>query len=93
MGLKVTVKFFAYLRDIFRGRKEQIELPSGSSVGDLLNLLCDSQARREQIFDCHELRPQMMVLKNGNHIQHFRGLDTILEDEDTIVLIPPVGGG
>lgn len=91
--MKVTVKFFAYLRDIFRGREEKIELQSASSIEDLLNLLCDSPARREQIFDGPELKPQMVVLKNGNHVKHLKGLATTLEDGDTIVLIPPVGGG
>lgn len=91
--MKVTVKFFAYLRDIFRGREEVIELKDGSSIGDLLNLLCDSPARREQIFDGGDLKPQMMVLKNGNHVTHLSGLNTTLGDGDTIVLIPPVGGG
>lgn len=91
--MKVTVKFFAYLRDIFRGREETIELRSGSSIGDLLNLLCNSPARREQIFDGTDLKPQMMVLKNGNHVKHLNGIDTTLDDGDTVVLIPPVGGG
>ncbi len=91
--MKVTVKFFAYLRDIFRGREEKIELQNGSSIGDLLSLLCDSPVRRGQIFDGDELKPQMVVLKNGNHVKHLSGLDTKLDDGDTIVLIPPVGGG
>ena len=91
--MKVTVKYFAYLRDIFRGREEQIELQRESSVGDLLSLLCNSPLRREQIFDGAALKPRMMVLKNGNHVKHLGGLDTRLEDGDTIVLIPPVGGG
>jgi len=91
--LKVTVKFFAYLRDLFKSRDEKIELQSGSSIGDLLNLLCGSSGRRDQIFDGSELKPQMVVLKNGNHIKHLSGLETTLDDGDTIVLIPPVGGG
>lgn len=91
--MKVTVKFFAYLRDIFRGREEKIELQNGSSIGDLLSLLCDSPACRGQIFDGDELKPQMVVLKNGNHVKHLSGLDTKLDDGDTVVLIPPVGGG
>jgi molybdopterin converting factor small subunit len=35
----------------------------------------------------------MVVLKNGNHVKHLSGLDTKLDDGDTVVLIPPVGGG
>ena len=92
-ALQVTVKFFAYLRDLFRGREEKIDLESGSSIGDLLNLLCDSPVRREQIFDGGELKPGMIVLKNGNHVKHLSGLETKLDDGDTIVLIPMVGGG
>jgi len=91
--LKVTVRFFAYFRDLFKGRVEQIELQSGSSMGDLLNLLCDSPRRREQIFDGGEIKPHMLVLKNGRHIRHLGGLETKLDEGDAIVIIPPVGGG
>ena len=91
--MKITVKFFAYLRDLFNGRENKIELRSESTIGDLLNLLCDSSGRREQIFDGGELKPQMIVLKNGYHIKHLSGLETKLDEGDTIVIIPPVGGG
>ena len=61
--MKVTVKFYAYFRELFGGNGEQIELQSGSTVGDLLNLLCDRPARREQLFDGGELKPHMLIMK------------------------------
>ncbi len=91
--LKVTVKFFAYFRELFKGREEQIELQSGSCAGDLLNLLCNSPGRREQIFDGGMLKPHILVFKNGRDIRHLSGLETKLDEGDAIVIFPPVGGG
>ena len=89
--MKIKAKFFASFRELFQ--EGEVELPNGSTMGDLLNLLCDSSKRREQIFDGAELRPYLAILKNGQHIFHLNGLDTKLDDGDTVAIFPPVGGG
>jgi molybdopterin synthase sulfur carrier subunit len=89
--LKIKVKFFASFRELFQ--EGEVELPKGSNMRDLLNLLCDSSKRREGIFDGNELKPYLAILKNGKHIHHLNGLETKLDDSDTIVIFPPVGGG
>lgn len=91
--MKVRVKFFAYLRHTFRDREREMVLQSGSSIEDLLNLLCDSPGARGQIFDGGGLKRQMLVFKNGSDVEHLSGMATELDEGDTVVLIPPVGGG
>jgi MoaD family protein len=39
------------------------------------------------------LRDLVNILKNGRNIQFLSGLDTPLDDGDTIALFPPVAGG
>jgi len=89
--LKIQIKFFASFREFFQER--EVELQNGSDMGDLLSLLCDSSKRREQIFDGTELKPYLAILKNGKHINHLNGLETKLDDGDTVAIFPPVGGG
>ena len=87
------MKFFASFRELWGGKEKEIELQGGSNIGELLDLLCDSSKRREQIFNGGELRPYLAIMKNGNHIQYLNGLETKLDEGDTIVIFPPVGGG
>ena len=62
--MKIKVKFFATFRELFDGEVKEIELDNGSSIQDLLNLLCDSRQRRQKVFD-HSggLRPYIKILK------------------------------
>jgi len=92
--MKVEVKFFATFREIFNANEIEIELESASNIQELLCLLCDSRKRRQEIFDpSGELRPSVMILKNGRHVQSLDGVQTSLEAGDTIAMFPPLGGG
>lgn len=89
--MKIQLKFFASFREFFQDR--YVELQSGANMRDLLDLLCDQSKRRAEMFDGNELKPYVAILKNGKHIHDLNGLETKLEDGDTIVMFPPVGGG
>ena len=91
--MKVIVKFFAYFRELFQGKEREIELLKGSSVGELLNLLCNSVESRKEIFEGEELKPTVVVMKNGTHIHNLTGLETEINDNDSIAIFPFLGGG
>jgi len=91
--MKVKVQFFANLREVFSSKDIIIEIKNNTHVGELLNLLCDTRKRRGEIFDNGSLKPYMVILKNGRHIQHLNGLQTELSKGDNIAIFPPVAGG
>jgi len=92
--MKITVKFFAPFRELFGANESEIELRNAPDVREFLNLLCDSDERRDKIFDqSGELRPYVMILKNRQPIQIFDGVRTKLKEGDEIAIFPPVSGG
>jgi molybdopterin synthase sulfur carrier subunit len=89
----IEVQFFATFREVFESKSVQIDVGTGATVKDLLNLVCNTRERRERVFDNGKLKPHIAVMKNGRHIQHLKGLATELNDGDTISVFPPVAGG
>ena len=91
--MTVKAKFFAYFRDLFQGRERDVFLGEGGTVRDALVLLCDTSDRRREIFAGDELKPHLIVMVNGVHVQSLRGLATPLAPGDTIAVFPILGGG
>lgn len=91
--MRVKARFFAYFREIFGGREKDVVIPDGSTVGDLLDLVCDTEKRRAEVFKGRALKPLVIAMKNGTSIQSLDGLETKLEDDDVIAVFPFVGGG
>jgi len=89
----IQVQFFATFREVFESKSLQMEVGTGSTVKDLLNLVCNTRERRERVFDNGKLKSHVVVMKNGRHIQHLKGLATELSDGDTISVFPPIAGG
>lgn len=90
--MKVKIKFFAHFRDLFGGKDKQLPLTPGTTVKDILGVLCDTPERRRLIFD-GELKPHVVVMKNGSSILSLKGLATPLEAGDTLAIFPMLGGG
>ena len=94
MTISVQVDFHATIRKVFGEKSIQIALSSPSSVRFLLDRLCTSQERYENIFeDTNRLRSDVTILKNGRNIVFLDGLDTELTTGDKIAIFPPVVGG
>lgn len=91
--MRIKAKFFAYFRDLFRGREVGLDLREGATVREALDTLCDSPEKRAEIFAGAELKPHLVVMVNGVHIHSLRGLDTVLAPEDTLAVFPFLGGG
>ncbi|NOR54451.1 MAG: hypothetical protein GQ536_10260, partial [Candidatus Aminicenantes bacterium] len=58
--MKVKVKFFAYLRDVFQGKEKGFELKTGTTVREILNLISDFPEGRKELFKGSELKPHLI---------------------------------
>ena len=51
------------------------------------------QGFKDLILEEGKIRPHIRILINGRHINFLEGLDTILNETDTIAFFPAVAGG
>jgi molybdopterin synthase sulfur carrier subunit len=91
--MTVKAKFFAYFRDLFGGRERDLAVGEGGTVRDALSLLCDTNERRREVFEGDALKPHLVVMVNGVHVESLRGLETPLSPGDTLAIFPMLGGG
>lgn len=92
--MKVKAMFFAPFREVFDTSEREVELKDAPNVQVLLNILCDSDERREKIFDdSGELRPYVTILKNGRSIKTLNGVRTELNEGDEVAMFLPIAGG
>ncbi|MEM4497897.1 MAG: MoaD/ThiS family protein [Nitrososphaerota archaeon] len=92
--MRITVKTFATLREIFGGTGMlYLELPEGSTIEDLLKKLEEQYGSRLDISRLVGENPNVKVLVNGREIMYLDGLRTRLRDGDSVAFIPPVAGG
>lgn len=89
----VKVKAFANLREVFGG-EVSVRLKEGAVLKDLLSPVYLPPKALEAIIDeSGNIKPSMLILKNGRNIRFLRGLLTRLEDGDKVSIFPPVCGG
>lgn len=81
--MRVTVRYFALVREITGKRSEERELLEGASVADLLTAIVESYPAVARV------RDTAMLMVNQDYVQP----DHRLADGDEFALIPPVSGG
>ncbi len=94
--MEVEVKYYAMLREATGKRKEVVEIPVKSSVGDLVGFLSERYGgdfTRYVYDDEKRVRDYLSFMLNGVNINSLKGFGTPLKAGDTLAILPPVGGG
>ena len=88
-----TVKIPPVLRSSVGGEKEVVA--AGGSVGDVLRSLADAHpATAQQLFGPDgRLNRYVNVYLNDEDVRVLDGLDTAVEDGDTVIILPAMAGG
>lgn len=93
--MKVTVRFFAALREIVGKKEETLEFPTEASVTvqKVLKRLTELHGKEfaDYVYDTKikEVRSYLQMLVNEKSAT----LRTKLKNGDVVVIVPPVGGG
>ncbi|MEF8785192.1 MAG: ubiquitin-like small modifier protein 1 [Haloarculaceae archaeon] len=91
--MEIELRFFANFRATVGQKTLNREFEDVSTVGELARALSEEYPEMELFDGEGSLREFIRVMKNGKDITHLDGLETELEDGDTISIFPPVAGG
>jgi sulfur-carrier protein len=93
--MKITFRTFATFREVIGERERELSLPPGETIGGLLKILCNAHSGlREKLFDATgQIKPYIIILKNGRSVTSLKQLDTVIDEGDVIAVFPPVAGG
>lgn len=95
--MKITVKFFALVREFTGKREEIVDLDDHATVRKLLDRLFSEYGAkfRDYVFDpaSNQPRGHIQFLIDGRNVALMQGLDTVLKDGSSFAILPPVGGG
>ena len=88
-----TIKIPPVLRPAVGGEKEVSA--SGGNVGEVLHELVSAHpATEDQLFSTEgELNRYVNVYLNDEDVRVLQGLDTVVGDGDTLVILPAMAGG
>ena len=88
--MKVTVRYFARYRSLVGRGEEELEVPDGITVGELIELLKGRHPVLEnEVFAEDDDLADVNVSRNGRYVR----FDEVLRDGDIVALFPPVSGG
>ena len=95
--IEVNIASILDIKKIIGEREVVMKIPSGSTVAQLLTIMVSRWGNElaDSIFEksSGQLNPKVRLMVNGRGIGLLNKLDTILQDGDHFLILPPVGGG
>jgi MoaD family protein len=94
--LKVKIQYFASVRELVNLREETLDVPTGTNVRYLIDLLAAKHGDKLKEYlldDTGNPREYLQFLLNEKSISQTHGFFALLSDGCTVAIIPPVGGG
>jgi len=96
MTIKVNVRLIGAFRGFSRKSRITLEVEE-PTVRKVIQKLCDSfsvEAKRMLVDpELNDPRPNALILVNGKEINVLNGLETVIDEDDEIILIPVSHGG
>lgn len=93
--MNVRVRFYGMAYEEVGARELSIELTEGSTVDNLLSIIVEKYPDLTNLVYDEEgvFREYLEVAVNKTDIIGLNGLETTLSDGDTVLIMPPIGGG
>ncbi len=89
------LKLFSTLRDAVGVKELIIPFQDIHTVRDMIEVIntMTPALRGKIVNDAGELTGLVHILVHGRNIMWLQGLDTVVSDQDEVVLLPPSAGG
>ncbi|MFX1605914.1 MAG: MoaD/ThiS family protein [Promethearchaeota archaeon] len=92
--MKVTLHFRGPLAKKFREGTIELELDNNTSLSDILSVVIECERSVKEVWSSPEVIDRdALILCNGVDIGLSGGLDTRMNEGDTIVVLPLIHGG
>lgn len=94
--MKVNIRFVGSFRNITNKSKVTMELNEGAQLKEAIKRIIEEFPKMERVLIDPELgdpRPNTLMIVNSREISVLKGLETVLNDGDEVVLIPVSHGG
>lgn len=90
-----TIKLFATLRDLTGVKQIEVPFRDGQTVRELIHSVrrVSPPLAEKMVNERGELTGLVHVLVDGRNVEWLDGLDTLIQDGDTLVFLPPAAGG
>jgi molybdopterin synthase sulfur carrier subunit len=92
----ITVNFVGAFRTISGRKTLVIKIEDATSLMEVIKKIVEKIPNLKRALVDPELedpRPNALILVNGREISVLNGLETLVKDEDEIVLVPVIHGG
>lgn len=88
--MRVKVRYFARYRSLVGKSEEELEVPDGITVKELIDILKERHpVLKNEVFAEDDDLADVNVSLNGRYAR----FDEVLRDGDAVALFPPVSGG
>ena len=95
--LKVRVQYLGYIKNMLKKREDEFELTKGIFLSDLLNKLAGiyGEPFRREVYEpgLKDVKTGFVVTVNGVLMGQLRGVDTRLNNGDSVILMSLMSGG
>ena len=92
----MKIYYFASVREVVGVREESVDIPPGTNIRQLLDLIAAKHGDKLKEYLLDEAgnpHEYLQFLLNEKSISQTDGFLTLLRDGSTLAIIPPVGGG
>jgi len=95
--MKVRVRYFGFIRDMLKKREEEFELEEEALLSDLLNKIVGiyGEPFKTEVYKPGEenVKTGFVVTVNGVLMGQLHGVDTRLNEGDSVILMTLMSGG